>query len=156
RITTPIGLPSTRISSGSSAATESEAPDRPVPWRSTRPPRRGRGSMRPRAARAAAAEPTAFSVAPLESRPSMPTVTFVHESQSFEVEDGANLRKAAIDHGINLYRGPARLLNCRGRGKCKTCRVKVEPESNASPRTPAELPRTQGTIWQMIDHRGVS
>ena len=83
----------------------------------------------------------------------MPTVTFVQEHQSFEVADGANLREAAIDHGINLYRGPSRLLNCRGRGKCKTCRVRVEPEANASPRTHAELPRAHGTIWQIIDHR---
>lgn len=83
----------------------------------------------------------------------MPTVTFVRESKSVEAEGGANLRRVAIDAGVSLYRGAARLLNCRGHGRCKTCRVRIEPEANASPRTPAELPRAHGSILQMIDHR---
>jgi len=90
---------------------------------------------------------------PAASATSVHSVTFVRETKSFDVPDGANLRMEAIARGIDLYRGPAKLLNCRGRGKCKTCRVRVAPEGNASPRTAAELPRAPGSILQIIDHR---
>ncbi len=83
----------------------------------------------------------------------MPKVTFVRENQDFDVEEGANLRAIALERGVKLYRGAARLLNCRGDGKCKTCRVRLSPDRNASPPTARELPREKGTILQMIDHR---
>ncbi|MBI3817342.1 MAG: 2Fe-2S iron-sulfur cluster binding domain-containing protein [Planctomycetes bacterium] len=83
----------------------------------------------------------------------MPKVIFSNEKLNIDAADGANLRETALAAGIQLYRGPARLLNCRGRGDCKTCKVKIEPDKNASPRTAAELPRAHGRILQMIDHR---
>lgn len=83
----------------------------------------------------------------------MPKVTFVREEKVIEVENGANLREAMLAAEVSPYRGPARLLNCRGRGDCKTCRVKVEPDRNLSPRAQKELPRARGAILQMIDRR---
>jgi ferredoxin len=83
----------------------------------------------------------------------MPKVSFVREQQTLDVENGANLREAMLAHDISPYRGPARLLNCRGRGDCKTCKVKIAPDTNISPKTHAELPRARGAIFQIIDHR---
>jgi len=83
----------------------------------------------------------------------MPKVTFQKEQKTIEVPKGTNLRAAAQKAEIQIYRGPARLLNCRGDGKCKTCRVKVTPDGQLSPRTALELPRDPRTIFQIIDHR---
>ncbi len=68
----------------------------------------------------------------------MPVVTFVKQGVSFEVPKGANLREAALQHGIDLYVFPHNLLNCRGRGLCGTCRVKVDNPQALSPRTLAD------------------
>jgi ferredoxin len=62
----------------------------------------------------------------------MPTITFVNEKKEIQVPAGANLRKEAINAGVNLYYGfngvgqtANRLLNCHGLGACGTCRVLV-------------------------------
>jgi ferredoxin len=56
----------------------------------------------------------------------MPKVTFVNEKQEIEVPAGANLRQEARKAGIQLYKGPFRLLNCHGLGLCGTCLVLVK------------------------------
>ncbi len=55
----------------------------------------------------------------------MPTVTFLREGKEIQVEKGANLRQAAMDAGISVYQGPAKLFNCLGNGLCGTCLVYV-------------------------------
>jgi ferredoxin len=65
----------------------------------------------------------------------MPKVVFVNEKKEIEVEAGANLRAAARANGIELYKGLARTLNCRGFGMCGTCRVFVKSGmENLSPK----------------------
>lgn len=83
----------------------------------------------------------------------MPTVSFTREKATITADNGANLLEAMREADVSPYRGPAKLLNCGGRGNCKTCKVKISPEANASPKTAAELPRAYGKILQMIDHR---
>ena len=56
----------------------------------------------------------------------MPKVTFVNEKQEIEVPAGANLRQEARKAGVQLYKGPFRLLNCHGLGLCGTCLVLVK------------------------------
>ncbi len=56
----------------------------------------------------------------------MPTVTFLREGKKIEVEEGANLRQAAMEAGVSVYQGPAKLLNCLGNGLCGTCLVYVK------------------------------
>ena len=68
----------------------------------------------------------------------MPKVYFPNEKRTIEVPYGANLRRAALDNGIDVYGFPAKFLNCRGHGLCGTCKVAVEPEWNLSDRTNAE------------------
>ncbi|HIM32012.1 MAG: 2Fe-2S iron-sulfur cluster-binding protein [Pirellulaceae bacterium] len=62
----------------------------------------------------------------------MPTIKFVNEEKEIEVAAGANLRREAINAGINLHKGvngmgeaPNKLFNCHGFGFCGTCRVLV-------------------------------
>jgi 2Fe-2S ferredoxin len=69
----------------------------------------------------------------------MPKVTFVNEKQDVEVEQGANLRQAAMKAGINVYSSVAKYLNCRGNGLCGTCKVLVtKGRENLSPKTTLE------------------
>ena len=71
----------------------------------------------------------------------MPKVVFVNEKdkQEIEVEAGANLRAEARKHGVELYKGLARTLNCRGLGLCGTCRVLIKSGmENLGPKTLAE------------------
>ena len=55
----------------------------------------------------------------------MPAVLFQPEGRSVEVNRGTTLRDAARQAGVSLYRGPRKLVNCRGRGRCGGCRVEV-------------------------------
>lgn len=62
----------------------------------------------------------------------MPIIKFIKEKKEIEVPRGANLRKAAIEAGINLYPGingfgaaANQYLNCHGLGQCGMCRVLI-------------------------------
>lgn len=65
----------------------------------------------------------------------MPLVRFVKQDLTIEVPRGANLRLVALENKIDLYPFPASLINCRGRGLCGTCRVKVDDHRALSART---------------------
>jgi len=54
------------------------------------------------------------------------------------VDEGVNLRKALLSHGIKPYIGKDRFLNCLGNGLCGTCRVEVVDGKGASPISPRE------------------
>ena len=56
----------------------------------------------------------------------MPTIHFVREGKRIDVPEGSNLRDIARAEGINIYPGPASLLNCRGNGLCGTCLVQID------------------------------
>lgn len=69
----------------------------------------------------------------------MPTIRFEREGQQVGCIEGANLRKAALDAGINPYTGLNNLNNCGGLGQCGTCVMEVlEGERNLSPRSDVE------------------
>jgi ferredoxin len=68
----------------------------------------------------------------------MPKVYFPIQNRTIDVPYGANLRRVALDSGIDVYGFPAKFLNCRGHGLCGTCKVRVEPDWNLSDRTNAE------------------
>lgn len=69
----------------------------------------------------------------------MPTVTFFTEGKSVQCPEGANLRDTAIACGVSVYKGPAKVFNCRGRGLCGTCKVSIEPLKNVSAPADKEL-----------------
>ncbi|MBI4430432.1 MAG: (2Fe-2S)-binding protein [Candidatus Omnitrophica bacterium] len=66
----------------------------------------------------------------------MPKINFLREKKVIEVKEGENLREAALNAGIEIYRGIHNLLNCRGKGLCATCRVLIKNDTikNASPK----------------------
>jgi ferredoxin len=69
----------------------------------------------------------------------MNSIKFVNEDTEVIVRDGTNLRLKAIESGVDIYKGIAKLLNCRGNGKCGSCIVEVAAGTqNLSPRTPGE------------------
>jgi ferredoxin len=69
----------------------------------------------------------------------VPTIRFENEGQNVGCIEGANLRKAALDAGINPYKGLNNLNNCGGLGQCGTCVVEVlEGERSLSPRSDVE------------------
>ena len=56
----------------------------------------------------------------------MPTVKFVNEKKTIEVPEGANLRREAMNNGVQLYPGVHRYVNCLGLGQCASCRVVIK------------------------------
>ncbi len=72
-------------------------------------------------------------------RPTVPTIRFEREGQQVGCIEGANLRKAALDAGINPYTGLNNLNNCGGLGQCGTCVMEVlDGARNLSPRSDVE------------------
>ena len=64
----------------------------------------------------------------------MPTIKFVNEKKEIQVPAGANLRHEAIKAGVQVYKGPDKILHCPGFGICGTCRVLItKGMDNASP-----------------------
>ena len=45
------------------------------------------------------------------------------------------MRKAAAYKDVEIYKGMAKMLNCRGMGVCGTCLIEVEPMENVDPQT---------------------
>jgi len=74
----------------------------------------------------------------------MPSILLVREGRTIEVPEGANLRQALLDAGVEVYRAADGLLNCRGNGLCGTCLVEVEPAAALSPVTIKE----KAKLWQ--------
>ena len=69
----------------------------------------------------------------------MPKITFVNEKVEIEVSEGTNLRQAARNAGISVYKGLDKYLNCRGFGLCGTCKVLIKKGmENVNPRTVME------------------
>lgn len=48
------------------------------------------------------------------------------QGKTIECESGANLRQLLLKHGVEVYNGPAKTINCHGLGTCGTCAVRVE------------------------------
>ena len=69
----------------------------------------------------------------------VPTIRFENDGQQVSCIKGANLRRVALDDGINIYKGLNNIRNCGGLGQCGTCVVRVlDGKQNLSPRTPTE------------------
>ena len=56
----------------------------------------------------------------------MPKINFTREKKIVECDAGEKLRDVAIKHGIQLYPGMKKLLNCHGLGHCGECRVHIQ------------------------------
>ena len=66
----------------------------------------------------------------------MPSVEFLDQGKRTECGQYANLRKVALLHGVEVYKGLDRLANCHGNGLCGTCAMEiVEGLQNLGPKT---------------------
>jgi len=63
----------------------------------------------------------------------MPKVRFFREGVECEAALGANLREIAIQNGVQIYRSWHIPMNCRGQGKCGSCRVEVSDPAAVEP-----------------------
>ena len=64
----------------------------------------------------------------------MPELFFVNEDKKINVEVGGNLRKTAIASEIGVYSNIlTKLFNCRGKGICGTCVVKIDSKNIIAP-----------------------
>lgn len=52
-------------------------------------------------------------------------IHFEVQNRTIQVEPGTNLREAAINNKISIYPNIRKILNCRGRGLCTSCKVKI-------------------------------
>ena len=71
----------------------------------------------------------------------MPTIRY--GEHTLECPPGANLRVVLLRARLTVYNSAARALNCRGRGTCGTCAMRVEgavSEPTAAERRRLALP----------------
>jgi ferredoxin len=52
-------------------------------------------------------------------------IHFEKQKRTLKVEPGTNLREAAIAAKLSIYPNIKKILNCRGRGLCSSCRVEI-------------------------------
>jgi ferredoxin len=69
-----------------------------------------------------------------------------HEGKKILCHEGDNVRKVLVQHGVKLYRGIYRIINCRGNGFCGSCLVQIEPALHVAEleRTPIERQKLEG------------
>ena len=68
----------------------------------------------------------------------MAKIHFVKENITVEANSGHNIRKIAKQHGVSVYQGMSKLLNCRGSGMCGTCVIELDDAANVSPKRRVE------------------
>ena len=61
-------------------------------------------------------------------------VLFRKENLTVHVGDGANLRKACLEHDVDPYPMLGGLVSCHGNGFCGTCAISVDdPDALRTP-----------------------
>ena len=70
----------------------------------------------------------------------MVLVFFERQGKTVRANAGLNLRKLALENGVEVYKGIDKLINCRGHGLCGTCKVEVTATNafDINPRTAME------------------
>lgn len=70
----------------------------------------------------------------------MPTVRFFREHITVECTAAENLREVALRADVAIYRSYHAFLNCKGKGKCGSCRIELADADSVLPteRTAAE------------------
>jgi ferredoxin len=71
-------------------------------------------------------------------------IYFEVQNRTIQVEPGANLRQAAIDNKLSIYPHMFKILNCRGRGLCTSCKVKIV-SGKVDPRNEIEQDKLKNT-----------
>ena len=72
-------------------------------------------------------------------------ITFENHKRTLKVEPGANLREAAIANKLSVYAHIFKILNCRGRGLCSSCKVEII-SGNVAERNEVESKNLAGAL----------
>ena len=83
----------------------------------------------------------------------MPKVKFYKEKIEIEVEQGTNLREAAMKAGIEIYPGFNKVVNCLGHAICGSCRVLLMKDTvkHTNRQTFTERMRFKGSFLNIGD-----
>ncbi len=68
----------------------------------------------------------------------MAKVKFLKEDVEIDVPVHANLKEFCLANNLKLYLFPENIVNCRGKGFCQLCRIKVDKPENLSAPTERE------------------
>src|SRR5512137_864410 len=69
----------------------------------------------------------------------MPIVEFLDAGKKVPCGQYANLRKVALLHDVEVYKGVGQVANCRGNGLCGECMMEiVEGAANLTPKNRRE------------------
>ena len=79
-------------------------------------------------------------------------IQFVKQRRTIKAEEGETIREAAIRNKLSIYSHIFKILNCRGRGLCHSCVVKVE-SGNTEPRNKIEDQQLAGKLGENPDLR---
>ena len=64
-------------------------------------------------------------------------IEFTKQNRTIKAELGETIREAAIRNKLSIYPHIFKVLNCRGRGLCHTCAIKIV-SGDAEPRNDIE------------------
>ena len=64
-------------------------------------------------------------------------IQFIKQKRTIKAEEGETIREAAIRNKISIYSHIFKILNCRGRGLCRSCVMEIV-SGNAEPRNEIE------------------
>ena len=64
-------------------------------------------------------------------------VEFIKQNRIIKAEPGETIREAAIRNKLSIYSHIFKVINCRGRGLCHTCAIKIV-SGDADPRNEVE------------------
>ena len=62
---------------------------------------------------------------------------FIKQNRTIKAEQGETIREAAIRNKLSIYPHIFKVLNCRGRGLCHACAIKII-SGNAEPKNEIE------------------
>ena len=72
-------------------------------------------------------------------------IRFVKQKRTIKAEEGETVREAAIRNKLSIYSHVFKILNCRGRGLCRSCVMEVV-SGNTEPRNEIEDQQLAGRL----------
>jgi ferredoxin len=64
-------------------------------------------------------------------------IQFIKQNRTIKAAEGETVREAAIRNKLSIYPHIFKVLNCRGRGLCHACAIKIV-SGNAEPKNEVE------------------
>ncbi|QPJ64166.1 MAG: (2Fe-2S)-binding protein [Candidatus Nitrohelix vancouverensis] len=75
----------------------------------------------------------------------MLNIKFVSHNRTIPAEPGETIREAAIRSKLSIYPNIRKILNCRGRGLCSSCKIEIV-SGNVGPLNEIEKKNLAGAL----------